>query len=114
MTGRKNVLKIFKVLENEQLNTSVVGPVTDITYLDNVGFQFNVTTSDAYGTFGVEASIDGNQWQALTISPTPSISGSNDVVLINLNQLPFPYVRPIYTSLSGDGYCDGYISAKMI
>lgn len=112
--SRKNVLKIHKVIENQSLDTNIIGPVTDITYLDNVGFQFNVTTTDAYGTFGVEASIDGILWQALPVSPTPSVAGVSTVVLINLNQLPFPYVRPVYTTVSGTGTCDGYISAKMI
>jgi len=54
---KKNVLRPYRAAENQSLGASFTSSPTDIPYLDNVAIQMNVTTSDAVGTFEVEASL---------------------------------------------------------
>lgn len=98
-----------------QLDADAYGEITDITYLDDIGFQFNVSTTDAIGTFVIEGSIDGENWATVPSSSSgASLTGVSGTLLLSATLLPFPYIRAKYVRTSGDGVCDGYISAKMI
>lgn len=80
--------------------------------LDNIGLFVSFVGSMT-GTITVECSIDLTNWTALTFSTALSQpAGSNLNYLINLNQLPFPYLRVSYTNASGSGTLDVWLSAK--
>lgn len=106
------------------MSTSVTSSATNISYLDNVGVQFNFTGAPV-GTFQVQVSADYNQdtqgnvlnpgtWVPLTLSPSPAASAVAGSIYIDLNQLSAPWVRTAYTTTSGSGVLSGYITAKMI
>lgn len=96
-----------------------------IDYMDNCSYQINVTTSDAVGTFSVQASLDywpGNadivartgNWVTLTLSEVPTLASASDTIMINLNQLPFRAIRLVYTRTSGTGTAEIFVMNKNV
>lgn len=80
--------------------------------LDNLGLQVTFTGTMT-GTLTVVCSIDNVNYDALTFNPVlVQPAGSAIRYLINLNQLPFPYMRVVYANASGSGTLDVYLSAK--
>ena len=125
--ARKNVAHPFEVAKAQSLAASFNSAPTMITYLDNVCYQINITTSDSIGTFSVQASIDYEQdingnvvnpghWITLTLGGgTPFANAANDQIIIDLNQLPFNAVRLAYAAgTPGTGHCDIWILSKQI
>ncbi len=107
------------------MSASVTSAVTNIGNQDNIAIQIGFTTSDAVGVFSVQGSVDhvqddyGNvqvagNWVALTLSPTPVAASAADNILISLNQLPFPWIRLVYTRTSGTGTLSAYIAGKSL
>jgi hypothetical protein len=125
MSGRKNTLPPFKVITaGDMSQASLTSLVTDISTLDNIAIEM-VFSGSPTGTFAVQGSLDyaqdymGNvtnagNWTPLTLSPTPVSSGSAGTILINLNQLAFPYIRTVYTKTSGTGSLTVFISGKQV
>jgi len=124
--ARKNTLE-YPLLTDKSLSTSFISPVTIVKNLDNCSYQITITTSDSIGTFAVEASnnYESNEitndvtysgdWAPLDIGGVPVANGSNDVILIDLNQLPFKAIRVSYTtSTPGTGTCDMKLIARQI
>ena len=78
-------------------------PSTDINQLDNAGLDVRFVGTMA-GTFSVQCSNDNQTFTALTFNPgLTQPSGSNLNFLIDLNQVPFRYIRVSYTNTSGSG-----------
>ena len=125
--GRKNVV-LHKVTEAQSLAANFTSAATIIRYLDNCAYQINVTGGGSSGTFSVEGSLDyavseanddapvrAGNWVALNLTGTPTITGSNDTILIDLNQLPFNAIRLKYTStVAGAGSCDVYVMSRQL
>jgi hypothetical protein len=125
--ARKNV-NVYQILTDESLAANFNSAPTLVKNLDNCSYQINVTTSDSTGSFKVQASNDyaidetvntvtnAGQWFDLTLAGgTPTVSGANDVIGINLNQLPFVAIRLSYTStIAGTGTCSATIVTKQI
>ncbi len=101
---------------------------TVVKYLDNCAYQINVTTSNSEGTFSVQASLDyakdevtgavtnQGRWFNLILSGgIPTVAAEDDVIGIDLNQLPFNAIRLSYAgSVPGTGTCDIFIMARQI
>lgn len=110
-----------------QLSSSFNSPATIIRYLDNVSYQINITTTNSIGVFTVQASLDyavnestnavtnAGNWEDLTLSSTLVSNAANDVILVNLNQVPFNALRVSYTSsTAGTGTCEIFFMGKQI
>lgn len=129
--ARKNTLQ-YQLLTTQSLSANFTSPVTSITYLDNLSYQINVTTTNSTGTFTIQGSTDyeislptstvinpGN-WCDLPLASTagvasPTVAAANDVIIVDMNQLPFVAIRIKYTSgTAGTGTVDIWISAKQI
>jgi hypothetical protein len=126
--ARKNTL-VYQLAAAQSLAANFISPVTVVRFMDNCSYQINVTTTNSTGTFAVEVSDDyavneasnnvvtnpGN-WAALTLAGgTPTVAAANDVIVINLNQLPFNAMRLHYTStIAGTGVADIFIVNKEI
>lgn len=74
-----------------------------ITYLDNVGIHviWSNGASTPTGDLFVEASLDGETWEDLDISPQPSISGNSGDHLISLTNVPFDKLRVRWDRTAG-------------
>lgn len=119
----------FSALLNNQTMTgtnTLTSAQTNIKYKDSVGIQLQWTGTPS-GTFQVQGSLDYNPglpqsggtanagtWTNITLSPTPGASGSAGQILINMNQLGFPWIQVTYTNISGTGVLTGYIMTKSL
>ena len=135
MSGRKNVLPTYPIfVAGDMSQPSLTSLVTEIKYLDNVGIQLQWSGSPV-GSFQIQVSADHNenavgkgvtvagQWTPLpisyfngssmtTVTSLPTSAGSP--FYIDLTQLSAPYIRVVYTSVSGSGTLSGFITSKMI
>ncbi len=86
--------------------------VFNIQNLDNVGLQVDWTGA-AVGVIQVLASIDAVNYHAFTFDPAlAQPAGTAGGYMINLNQVPFPYVKVQYTNASSTGVLNVWLSAK--
>lgn len=125
MSGRKNVLPPYQIISSGDMSqASITSSVTNITYLDNICIQL-VFTGSPTGNFAVQGSntyeqdnngnvVNAGTWTALDLTPSPAATGSGSNILIDLNQLSFPYIRVVYTKDSGTGTLNATISGKQL
>lgn len=124
--SRKNILP-YKLSAATSLAANFISPVTRIPYMDNCSYQINITTINSTGTFSIQGSddyetsgptevvVNPGHWTDLPLSGTPAAGGTNDTILIDMNQVPFNAMRVVYTStVAGTGTCDIYVFNKMI
>ena len=119
----KNFLPVIQIITAGDMSADITGPATNISYLDNVAIQLNFTGTPT-GTFSIQGSLDHKEYNGqivnagnfvpLTFSSTLAASGAAGQILLDLNQLSFPYIRIVYTRTSGSGSLDAYISAKAV
>lgn len=124
MSVSKRTLPSYKLVAAGDMSASITSLATNIQQVDNVGIQLNFTGSPT-GTFSVQVSADHTEdvnknvivaghWESLTLSPTPTASGTSGDIYIDLNQLSAPWVRIVYTRSSGTGSLDAYVTGKAI
>lgn len=111
--GRKQVSLPYQLLNGESMGASFTSAATNVTYTDVVGYQLKWTGTPT-GTFDVEATVDGSNWEALTLSPAPQATGGAGGTLISLNQIPYAQVRLKYTRTSGTGSLSAWVMTKTI
>ena len=122
--GRKNTLNNYKVISAGDMSGNLVSKVTDVQFMDNIGFQVNILSGTATGTFSVDVSADyaislptetvtntGN-WTSLTTATITS--GSPTQTFFNLDCISAPFIRVSYTAGTGSGTCDVIIVGKSI
>lgn len=120
----KNVLPKTTIFVNANMGGVLTSRPVYVQYLDNISVQL-VFTGNPSGRFQVQGSADheadwlGNvivegTWVGMTLDPIPVASGSADTILIDINQISFPYIRVYYEFLSGSGILNGYVSGKAV
>ena len=122
--SRKNTLLKFQIITNGVGAGDLTSTVTNIQHLDNVGIQVNLSgTPTMTGTFKVQVSADHAQDTEGNVSVAGSwstvvsggvSSGAPTVTYFDLNQLSSPWIRLIYTHVSGAGTVNAFITAKML
>lgn len=113
MSGRKPFLPPFKSLDAGDLSqSSLESAVTNIQGYDNVAVQINCVTTDAVGTFEVQGSLDQVNFVPIDLASTPSVSGADKQILLDLADLSFSYIKTTYTGTGTDGVVDVWVSAK--
>lgn len=119
--GSKRVLPEFQIVggttgvDGTMIRTVTVTSVpTNIKNLDNIGFQI-AWTGDAAGTLEIQCSIDGVTYYPLSFDP-PILqpSGTEGGYLINLTELPYPWIQLKYRNASGTGNLSAWICGKDI
>ena len=132
--SRKNVLTQYQIITNASMSSTVTSAVTNIQFLDNIGLQLNWTGSPT-GNFAAQVSADYaidivtntilssgnwapillNYWNGSSVTTAPSIPASvGSPIYLDLNQLSAPYIRVVFTSSSGSGTANGYITSKAL
>jgi len=96
------------------MSTSLTSASTNIAYADQVSIQITSNNTDAVGQWSVEASLDNINFTPMTFSPAiaATTSGVDDNILIDMKFLSFPYIRVVYTRVSGSGTATVLISSK--
>lgn len=119
--GCKRVLPSFQIVGGTNAK-SVVGTMTgtavitstptNIENLDNIGFQIS-WTGTAVGVIAILCSIDGVTYLPLTFGPPlTQPAGTAGAYLINLTELPYPFIQLQYTNASGTGTLSAWICGK--
>lgn len=131
MSGRKNINN-YQVALNQSLSANFFSKPTVISYLDNISYQIDVTTTDSQGTFAVQGSDNYNQaepsqaienngtWVNLDLTGVlnggiPTVNAANTIIGIAMQQVEFTALRIAYTStVAGTGTCNIQINCKEI
>lgn len=117
-----NLLLPVSVVKNGSMAGSITSAVLEIKEQDNVGIQM-VWIGAPVGSFDVQVSMDyfrdinGNvtnpgNWTSIPLLPTVAASGSPDNAYVDLNQLSAPYIRLVYTRVSGAGTLNVLMDGK--
>ena len=95
-------------------NMAITGGGTFVAGTAPTG-SFDLQCSLDYTTTlsGIET-LNPGHWVSVPLSATPSLSGASSNIMIAVNQIPGRWLRLVYTSVSGAGLVNGYISAKGI
>lgn len=134
MSGRKNSLPSYKTINGGDMSAaSLTSTVTNIQFLDDIGYQFSWTGSPV-GTLAIQVSADyaadlnGNvtnaghwapmvftYWNGAAFVTDTSIPTSvGSPIYLDLSLLSAPYIRAVYTKTSGTGTLTAYVTAKML
>lgn len=121
---RKSSIKRTKIVSAGSLAANLQSPATEISFLDNVFYQCNITGATAAGTLKVQTSNDYQE-----IEPTrdivnpgtwvdlPGMSATiagPDTVDFDINQIGSCAIRIAFVQTSGTGSIDIYVSGKMV
>lgn len=124
MSRKNNLLKYQTITNGDMSLASLTSAVTAIQFLDNIGVQLNFSGTPT-GSFQIQVSADyaqdgegnvqnGGNWIPVLLPSSPAASGSAGVIYIDLNQLSAPWIRVVYTRVSGSGTLNAFITAKML
>lgn len=119
MSGRKNILPAFKLVDGESLGESFDSEPVTVNTATHV--CFNITTSDVTdntGAFSVQHRIykdSGNYsgWADLTLSAAPTLGDADAVFMLDL-RLPPGQVRVSFTAAGGtpNGTVDVWVTGN--
>lgn len=119
--GSKKVIKSFQMISAASMAATVTSSIVNTEFLDNIGLYIKWASSDAVGVITVESSINYDaglatgDWFSLTFNPPLAQPASNNGSYgINLNELPYPWLKVVYTRTSGSGTLNAYLSAKEV
>lgn len=117
----KNVLPPYKTFDAADMSAATLTSlVTNISNIDNVCIQLSWSGSPV-GTFSFQGSLDyspGGAGHPVATAGTwvefTTADCTDGAVLLDANQLSFPWVRVVYTKSSGTGALTAYISGKAV
>lgn len=124
--SRKNALLPVHFIKSQSMTGSSSSAPQPIQWVDNVSIQLNFTGTPT-GVFQVLGSLDyspggpvypipanAGNFVPITLPTVPVASGAAGQILLDLNQLSFPWIKVVYTPSGGAGTLDGYISTKEV
>lgn len=124
--NQKNVLLPVHFIKAQSMAASFQSPPIDVRFLDDMQIQLQ-WTGTAVGTFTVQTSsdyqpggtpfaapINPGTWVNLPLSAIVAAAGAPDQAVIDLNEIPSPWIRVDYARTGSTGTVDGYISGKAI
>lgn len=98
----------------QDMATSQTSDVSVIQRMDNVEILVSWTGASPVGTLTVERSHDQIIWRALDFGTAIPISGNSGHHEIDITQLAAPFIRCVYTAVSGAGTIFADISSKSL
>jgi len=120
MAGKKDTNN-HQLIVGASMADSFTSSAVMIRWQDNVGLQLKWSGTPT-GVFTVECSNNrypetnqAGDFYSLTFSPSlDQPAGAAGGYLINLNQVPFSWVRVVYTRSSGTGTLDCWLTSKEV
>lgn len=117
MSGRKNILPAFKLVEAESLGASFTSDPVTLTTVSRLAVNIKASSvTDNTGTFDIEHRVFKDQnnysdWVALTLSASLILNDDDTSLLADLS-LPPGQFRVKFNAAGGtpDGVCDIWIT----
>lgn len=88
--------------------------VTEINLQDNVGVIITWTGTSPVGAIVFEVSNNNSTWNSLDFGSAISISGNTGNHTVNINQLPYSFIRATYNKTSGTGTLIASLTSKQM
>ena len=121
--GRKNVVGPYLLFNDVDISTDQTSNFTSIEFLDNCGILCHWTGTSPVGEIIIEVSSDASNnsstftptnWFPLDFGTAITVSGNDDTANINMNQLPYVWLRARYSRTSGTGNLTMTLFTKMV
>jgi hypothetical protein len=120
--ANKNVILPYNSIPAVAANmvAEIISPVTDVMWMDNIGFSVKWTSANAVGVITVEGSQNylstpnnPGDWFPLTFNPAIDQPASNNNLYgIAIRDFPWRYIRFHYVPGSGTGTLEIWLTAK--
>lgn len=119
-----NLLNPVHIITAQSMATSITSEPVEVKLQDDIGVQLHWTGTPT-GTFQFQVSMDyledsmGNvinpgRWITVPVTPAITATGAGDDAYVDLVQISAPYIRVMYTSVSGVGTLDAFVNGKGI
>jgi len=116
--------KPFAVVTNGNMASTITSAPTIIDQLSMIAYEVSWVGTAPVGTVSVQVSnsyaqnaagvvSNAGNWNTLTLSSVPLVSGNTGSGFIDLEQLSGYAVRLVYTPTSGTGVMNVIVSAKV-
>jgi hypothetical protein len=116
--------KPYSVVTNASMASTITSTPTIIDQLSMISYEVSWSGTAPVGTISVQASnsysqnIDGSvknagNWNTLTLSQTPVITGNTGSGFIDIDQMAGYAIRLVYTPTSGTGVMNVIVAAKV-
>lgn len=93
---------------------STTSTVTEVQNMDNIGIVMNWTGTSPVGVVTIQVSNDQLTWASLDFGSAIAVSGDTGNNVIDIAQLPYSYLRAVYTKTSGTGTLFSSLTCKQI
>lgn len=124
MGGRKNELSSYEIFKAADASLSLDNKLnpTNVTWLDNAGISVQ-WTGNPVGEMKVWVSNDAanpkegrhvQNWTELDFGTPVIIDGTNQNLIINMNQLPFVWLAVGFEQTSGAGTLSAQLTSKEV
>lgn len=112
--GRKSTVESFNMFKDADISTNATSEVVNTLRQDKASIHISWSGSTAVGTITVEArNGENDSWYEINMGGTISVSGVSGDHQLLFNELPFTDVRLQYTSTSGTGNINAYLTMKV-
>jgi hypothetical protein len=112
--SRKSIIQSYKVIDAGAMASNITSTVQDCRQIDNIGLMASWSGTAPIGVLTVEVSNDQSTWSALDFGAPINVSGASGNHNININQIPFVWMRVVYTASSGTGVLNCHLAAKVV
>ncbi len=116
-------LASYEIITNGDMTLPLISKVIPTKFQDNIGIQAT-WTGVPFGSITVQVSVDYDPeivdlkstatWSTLTLSSLIAPVGMPDDAYISIHQIEAPYMRVLYTPISGSGFLSVWAAAKQV
>ncbi len=118
----KNTVKNFAMFTGgaDLGSATVSSNVSNVLNQDNIGIVATWTGTSPLGVLAIQVSNDYNpdtaagNWISLDFGSAIAISGNTGSHNVTINQLPYTYLKALYTKTSGTGTLNCSITTKQV
>lgn len=114
MSGVRRFLPAYKGIDAGDMSGAIVGPSTNVAFIDNITLVAEWAGSAPVGQVDVQVQNGNSAWSTLTLTPAFAISGASGNANAQITLGGFEKMRVIYTATSGTGTLTVWVAGKGI
>lgn len=102
-----------KIIDAGTMAANITSDTFECDKGSTVGIELHAATGTHVGTVAVQGSNTGDNWNAITLTSVPTAaSGAEFDAMVKLVDVPWRYLRVVYTAGSGTGSLDAVATLK--